>query len=184
MELDREYPVKSMEAAFEHLSSDENNFQFTFDIYGKSSTDTEWQTLFAGVNATRLDDGYLQTLTLDSIKNLKSVRIVITSITNTAGDPWPALAEFKIFADTSGSGSEDTESIAYKKPVHTNAGGVVSRINDGSTINTWTGERYPAYVDIDLEANYKLDEFRFILLLPVIPSILSILVWMDGILRS
>ena len=68
MELDREYPVKSMEAAFEHLSSDENNFQFTFDIYGKSSTDTEWQTLFAGVNATRLDDGYLQTLTLDSIK--------------------------------------------------------------------------------------------------------------------
>ena len=127
MELDREYPVKSMEAAFEHLSSDENNFQFTFDIYGKSSTDTEWQTLFAGVNATRL---------------------VITSITNTAGDPWPALAEFKIFADTSGSGSEDTESIAYKKPVHTNAGGVVSRINDGSTINTWTGERYPAYVDI------------------------------------
>ena len=160
MELDREYPVKSMEAAFEHLSSDENNFQFTFDIYGKSSTDTEWQTLFAGVNATRLDDGYLQTLTLDSIKNLKSVRIVITSITNTAGDPWPALAEFKIFADTSGSGSEDTESIAYKKPVHTNAGGVVSRINDGSTINTWTGERYPAYVDIDLEANYKLDEIQ------------------------
>ena len=113
-----------------------------------------------GVNATRLDDGYLQTLTLDSIKNLKSVRIVITSITNTAGDPWPALAEFKIFAATSGSGSEDTESIAYKKPVHTNAGGVVSRINDGSTINTWTGERYPAYVDIDLEANYKLDEIQ------------------------
>ena len=74
MELDREYPVKSMEAAFEHLSSDENNFQFTFDIYGKSSTDTEWQTLFAGVNATRLDDGYLQTLTLDSINNLKSDR--------------------------------------------------------------------------------------------------------------
>ena len=77
-----------------------------------------------------------------------------------AGDPWPALAEFKIFADTSGSGSEDTESIAYKKPVHTNAEGVVSRINDGSTINTWTGERYPAYVDIDLEANYKLDEIQ------------------------
>ena len=34
------------------------------------------------------------------------------------------------------------------------------RINDGSTINTWTGERYPAYVDIDLEANYKLDEIQ------------------------
>ena len=96
MELDREYPVKSMEAAFEHLSSDKNNFQFTFDVYGKSSTDTEWQQLFAGVNATRLDDGYLQTLTLDTIKNLKSVRIVITKITCTAGDPWPALAEFKI----------------------------------------------------------------------------------------
>ena len=71
MELDREYPVKSMEAAFEHLSSDENNFQFTFDIYGKSSTDTEWQTLFAGVNATRLVVRALELRILD-IDNLEA----------------------------------------------------------------------------------------------------------------
>ena len=56
---------------------------------------------------------------------------------------------------------EDTESIAYKKPVHTNTGqSTVSRVNDGSTTNVWSGDRYPAYIDIDLEKNYNLDEIQ------------------------
>ena len=95
MELDREYPVKSMEAAFELVDPDENGFEFTFDVLGKSKNDTEWQTLFAGVKATRLEDGHIQTLSLDSVKNLKSIRINVTDIASTGGDPWPALAEFK-----------------------------------------------------------------------------------------
>ncbi len=53
MELDREYPVKSMEAAFELVDPDENGFEFTFDVLGKSKNDTEWQTLLSGVKATR-----------------------------------------------------------------------------------------------------------------------------------
>lgn len=114
MELDREYPVKSMEAAFELVDPDENGFEFTFDVLGKSKNDTEWQTLFAGVKATRLEDGHIQTLSLDSVKNLKNIRINVTDIASTGGDPWPALAEFKIFADANGSNVEDTESIAYK----------------------------------------------------------------------
>lgn len=161
MELDREYPVKSMEAAFELVDPDENGFEFTFDVLGKSKNDTEWQTLFAGVKATRLEDGHIQTLSLDSVKNLKSIRINVTDIASTGGDPWPALAEFKIFADANGSNVEDTESIAYKKPVHTNTGqSTVSRVNDGSTTNVWSGDRYPAYIDIDLEKNYNLDEIQ------------------------
>lgn len=161
MELDREYPVQSMEAAFECVDPDTNGFEFTFDVFGKDKDDTEWQTLFAGVKATRLKDGHIQTLSLDSVKNLKSVRINVTNISSTGGDPWPALAEFKIFADANGSEQEDTESIAYKKPVHTNAGQkTISRVNDGSTTNVWSGDRYPAYIDIDLEKNYKLDEIQ------------------------
>ena len=161
MELDREYPVQSMEAAFELLDPDSNDFHFTFDVLGKSSADTQWQTLFAGVEATRLKDGHIQELKLDAAKNLKSVRINITDIKSSGGDPWPALAEFKIFADAGAGDVEDTESIAYKKPVHTNAGqSTVSRINDGSTVNVWSGERYPAYIDIDLEKNYNLDEIQ------------------------
>lgn len=161
MELDREYPVQSMEAAFELLDPDSNDFHFTFDVLGKSSEDTQWQTLFAGVEATRLEDGHIQTLTLDSPKDLKYVRINITDITSSGGDPWPALAEFKIFGDTGAGDVADTESIAYNKPVHTNAGqSTVSRVNDGSTINVWSGERYPAYIDIDLEQNYYLDEIQ------------------------
>lgn len=161
MELDREYPVKSMEAAFELKDPDSDKFEFTFDVLGKGKNDTEWKTLFAGVNATRLKEGHIKALTLDAVKNLKSVRINVTKITNTGGDPWPALAEFKIFADGSGSAVEDTESIAYKKPVHTNAGqNTINRVNDGSTTNVWTGDKYPAYIDIDLEKNYKLDEIQ------------------------
>lgn len=161
MELDREYPVKSMEAAFELVDPDANGFEFTFDVFGKGKNDTEWKSLFAGVKATRLQDGRIQPLTLDTVKNLKSVRINVTNISSKGGDPWPALAEFKIFADANGSSSEDTESIAYKKPVRTNAGqSTVSRVNDGSTTNVWSGDRYPAYIDIDLEKNYKLDEIQ------------------------
>ena len=161
LELDREYPVSSMEAAFELLDPDSNDFHFTFDVLGKSSSDTQWQTLFAGVEATRLKEENIQELKLDSVKNLKSIRINITKITSSGGDPWPALAEFKVFADTSAGDTEDTESIAYKKPVHTNAGqSTAARVNDGSTVNVWSGERYPAYIDIDLEKNYNLDEIQ------------------------
>ncbi len=185
MELDREYPVKSMEAAFELVDPDENGFEFTFDVLGKSKNDTEWQTLFAGVKATRLEDGHIQTLSLDSVKNLKSIRINVTDIASTGGDPWPALAEFKIFADANGSNVEDTESIAYKKPVHTNTGqSTVSRANDGSTTNVWSGDRYPAYIDIDLEKNYNLDEIQVLHRPQDIPSIRFIRVWTEEILIS
>lgn len=33
-------------------------------------------------------------------------------------------------------------------------------MNDGSTTNVWSGDRYPAYIDIDLEKNYNLDEIQ------------------------
>ena len=62
MELDREYPVVSMEAAFEEVTPDANDFHFKFDILGKSKSDTEWQPLFTDVTATRL--------TGDNIKEL------------------------------------------------------------------------------------------------------------------
>ena len=159
--LDREYPVSAMEAAFELADPDSNNFHFTFDVFGKGKNDTEWQTLFAGVEATRLTGDNIKEMKLDAVKNLKNVRIVVRSITSSGGDPWPALAEFKVFADVSGSDAADTESIAYKKPVHTNAGqATISRVNDGSTTNVWSGDRYPAYIDIDLEKNYNLDEIQ------------------------
>ena len=161
MDLDKEYDVYSLEAAFEHADPDNNGFQFTFDVFGKSSTDTEWQPLFVDQTATRLTDQNVKTMDLPAVKKLKSVRINIKSINSTGGDPWPALAEFKIMADANAGGVQDTESIAYNKPLHTNTNQqTVNKINDGNTKNVWSGERYPAYIDIDLEKNYNLDEIQ------------------------
>ena len=161
MELDKDYPVYSLEAAFEHTDPDNNAFRFTFDVFGKSSADTEWQPLFIDQTATRLTNENIKTMDLATVRNLKSIRINIKNISSTGGDPWPALAEFKIMADTNGGGQADVESIAYNKPIHTNTNQkAVARINDGNTKNVWTGERYPAYIDIDLEKNYNLDEIQ------------------------
>lgn len=157
--LDNEYEVSSMEAAFEHVANDSNNFEFTFDVYGKSRTDTDWNLLFENQTATRKTNENIVNLPLEKATKLSAVRIVVKSITSTGGDPWPALAEFKIMAKQGASEDDDKGNIAYKKPVHSNlTRNTASRVNDGNLSNTWSAERYPAYVDIDLEENYNLKD--------------------------
>lgn len=157
--LDNEYEVSSLEAAFEHLANDTNDFHFTFDVYGKSRKDENWTLLFEDQTATRKTDENIVEMPLETAMKLSDVRIVIKSIISTGGDPWPALAEFKVFAKQSSSSTEDEGNIAFKKPVHSNLSrSTASRVNDGSIYNTWSAERYPAYVDIDLEENYNLKD--------------------------
>lgn len=162
--LDREYEVSSLEAAVEKMANDPYSFRFTFDIYGKNRKQTEWNLLFEGVEATRAEGENIVTLPFEDAVLLSDVRIVVRSIESTGGDPWPALAEFKIMAKQSSSEDSDEGNIAFKKPVHSNVSNAsLSRVNDGSLFNTWSGERYPAYIDVDLEENYNLENVEIYL---------------------
>ena len=157
--LDNEYEVTSLEAAFEHLANDTNDFHFTFDVYGKDRKADDWTLLFENQTASRKTGENIVEMPLEKAVKLSDVRIVIRSITSAGGDPWPALAEFKVMAKQSSSETEDEGNIAFQKPVHSNLSrSTASRVNDGSIHNTWSAERYPAYVDIDLEENYNLKD--------------------------
>ena len=155
LSLPQQRRVQSFEIAFEDMKPDANQFVFTYDILGKGKDDDSWTTLVSDATATRED--CLRTHELETPLDLKDVRIDIKSIGSTGGDPWPAIAEFKIFA-APGESEEDTESIAWNKPVHASSNqNNAYRINDGQTTNAWNGTMYPGYVDIDLEENYYLD---------------------------
>ena len=161
IDYDQKQTVKAIEAAFENLgASDPSSFVFTYDILGRASADGEWEVLAADQKATRLENDCIKMFTLDSAKELQAVRILIKSITNTAGDPWPALAELKILApkDTVKDPLLDGN-IAQGKSIHTNTGQAnVSSLIDGSLATQWSGDMYPAYVDIDLGKNYTLSD--------------------------
>lgn len=151
--------VKEVEVAFENLgTNDSNGFVFTYDILGKLKGESELTVLAADQSATRLSDNCVKTVAFDEVKELESVRVLIKSIANTGGDPWPALAELKILSPEEGGG-EITDNILAGKTVHTNTNQAnVARIVDGSLNTVWSGEMYPAYIDIDLGANYNLSD--------------------------
>lgn len=162
-DLDQPTNVIGFQTQFEHLNSDSNNFEFTYQISGKDASTQQWSTICKDVKAKRTSPDDIVTSPLaDSVK-LSAVRITITDIKSTGGDPWPAIAEFKIFGESSDSSAnkEDKESIAWNKTIHTNSNqDQVKRINDGSLTNSWRSKNYPSYVDIDLGSNYDLSEVQ------------------------
>lgn len=161
IDYDQKKTVKAIEAAFENKgASDSNGFVFRYDILGRTSADGEWEVLGADQTATRLDGDCIKRFTLDEARELQAVRILIKSITNTGGDPWPALAELKILAPTDSVKDPLLENnIAKGKSIHTNTNQAnVKNLVDGSLATQWNGDMYPAYVDIDLGKNYTLSD--------------------------
>lgn len=162
LDLKENYNVNALEIAFENLDPDSNGFVFHYSLYGMSAEDSEWKPLVKNATATRKNNDNIKKHILDpngGTLSLRKVKIVIDDIEKTGGDPWPAIAEFKIFG--LGKDVEDTENIAWKKPVHTNtnqANG--SKVTDGNKTTNWSGTYYPGYADIDLEDNYTLDEIE------------------------
>ena len=160
-DLGRDADVSSLEIAFEHLSSDANNFQFTYSIYGRSTSDEDWIPLVTGAKADRTANSvneHLLGVDGASVK-LSKIKIVIDEITSTGGDPWPAIAEFKIFGKE--QPIEDPDNLAWNKPAHTNTNQTAAgRITDGNTAAGWSGSYYPGYVDIDLEENYNISDIE------------------------
>lgn len=151
--------ARSMDAfriAFEYVANEEYNYKFVYSILARNSSDSDWTTIVDHAEANRTDN-WEQNYPFDE-KVFDEIKIVMHSCTNTYGNGigWPAIAEFEVY------GSEirvdDSESIAFGKPVHASSGKNNAQcVTDGSKNTTWTGTYYPAYVDIDLEKNYNLD---------------------------
>lgn len=150
-----ERSIDAFEIAFEHLTTetDQYDYHFTYSILGKKAGSDDFVTLVQSAKADRLDN-YYQSYKIDEAQ-YSVIRILMEDCTSTAGKGWPAVADFKIYG--SEAVIDDSESIAWKKPVHSNFGNNAQNINDGSKNTCWTGSYYPGYVDIDLEKNYYLD---------------------------
>lgn len=153
--------VRNMDACsilFEKVDRDQYDYQFEFSIKGIKEDNTEVLLVDHQIG-NRTDKSEIDYPFTEGA--YKGIKIYMHKTTNNVGDHigWPAVAEFKIF------GSEvevvDNESIAFKKPVHTNKNRTLSNnIVDGSTRSTWTSDLYPSYADIDLEKNYNLNEIQ------------------------
>lgn len=153
--------VRTMDACtimFEHVDQEPYDYKFVFSIKGIKEDGSE-VLLVDHQTGNRTDKSELDYQFTEGA--YKAVKIIMHETTNNVGNKigWPAIAEFKLF------GSEvevtDDESIAFNKPVHTNMNRqFAANIVDGSTKSTWTSNLYPSYADIDLEANYYLDEVQ------------------------
>ena len=141
--------------AFENVGSyDSIDFAFCYSILARNGSGT-YDTIVERATANRTDNSSQQYAFLE--KTYSEVKIVIHSCTTYGGANagWPAVAEFEVY------GSEVVvadECISNGKSVHASSGqSLAKNITDGSKSSTWRGSYYPAYVDIDLEANYYLD---------------------------
>ena len=150
--------ARSMNAfriAFENVgASDSIDFKFNYSIFARNGSG-EYDTIVANAIANRTDNSS-QTYSFME-KTYSEVKIVMHSCTTYGGSTygWPAVAEFEVY------GSEvkvEDNCISNGKPVHTSSGKAnAQNVTDGSKNSIWRGSYYPAYVDINLEANYYLD---------------------------
>ena len=150
--------MDAMAIAFENVGSyDSIDFAFNYSIRARNGSGA-YDTIVANATANRTDNSQQQYSFLE--KTYSEVQIVIHSCTTYGGSNagWPAVAEFEVY------GSEATvadDCISNGKSVHTSSGASLAKnITDGSKSSAWRGSYYPAYVDIDLEANYYLDSIE------------------------
>ena len=136
--------------------TDSIGFSFKYSILARKG-EGEYTTIVENATANRTDN-YTQKYQFDDAV-YDEIKIVMHECKTNSGNGWPAIAEFEVY----GTEPEvnDKESIAFRKPVHTSSNAATAaNITDGSLNTSWSGIYYPSYVDIDLQANYLLDEVQ------------------------
>ena len=113
-------------------------------VLGRTKQGTDWTT-------------YVNTLTsgdnvLTFPAGMSIVRVETADLSKLTG--------FQIFG-TYTAPVVDSGSVAFDKPTHGNFDAATSYlVNDGDASTAWQPEMYPAYVDIDMEANYNISEIQ------------------------
>lgn len=157
LNFDKARTMNAFRIAFEKVNPEPYDYTFEYSIYGKNGN-REYTPIVKNATANRTDNWEQEYKFAEQA--FTDVKIIMHSCTNVVdgapGIGWPAIAEFEVYG--SEVSVEDTDSIAYNKPVHSSSTkNLASKINDGSKRTAWTGIYYPGYVDIDLEENYNLD---------------------------
>ena len=157
LKFDEERTMDAFAIAFENVGqSDSIGFKFVYSILARKGSG-EYVTIVDHAQANRTDQSS-QSYKINAAV-YDEVKIVMHSCTTSSGNGWPAIAEFEVYGNE--ITTNDGESIAYKKPVHTSSNANTAlNVNDGSTRTSWSGIYYPSYVDIDLEENYYLNEIK------------------------
>ncbi len=157
LKFDEERTMDAFAIAFEKVgATDSIGFKFVYSILARKGSGN-YVTIVERAEANRTDKASQSYKINAAIYD--EVKIVMHSCSTSSGNGWPAIAEFEVYGNE--ITTNDGESIAYKKPVHTSSNAsTASNINDGSTKTSWSGIYYPSYVDIDLEENYYLDEIE------------------------
>lgn len=129
--------MNACEIVFEHVgAADEYTYEFTYSILGKAKGAAEYTKIVDHAKANRTDN-YVQGYKFDETA-YSDVKIVIHSTTNSQGNGWPAVAEFRVYGAE--EEIDDSDSIAFKKPVHSNSNQKnASKVNDGSKIQCGLG---------------------------------------------
>ncbi len=157
-------PVKGFEIGFESVAApDPYNHEYKFDIQGKRKQDATFTTLLSNQTGNRLDKARNE-YALENLQYFDTIRINITYLNSSYEGRvmWPVLTEFAIYGvDKSMEVTTPDGNVAFRKPVFANYGAeTASNAVDGIKKNAWTATRYPAFIDIDLEANYDISKIN------------------------
>ena len=149
------------------MAEDSSGAEYTYTIYGKKKTDTEYTQITSGTIGTGAESKRAEILVSDLGINAKeveyeSVKAVLAASNDAANSAIPQMAEFQVWANQASIAEADNENIVWgTTAIRSNCNqDTVGRVVDGNTNNTWTADRYPCYVDIDLGGLYDLSEIQ------------------------
>lgn len=149
------------------MKQDASGAQYAYTIYGKTKRDTGYTEITSGTVGTSAADCRAEQVVSDLGLDAKeveyeSVKVEFGAANDAAKGTIPQLAEFQVLANQASIAEADNENIVWgTTAIRSNCNqDTVGRVVDGNTANTWTADRYPCYVDIDLEGEYDLSRIE------------------------
>ncbi len=145
------------------MAEDSSGAEYTYTIYGKKKNDTEYTQVTSGTIGTAAENKRAEILVSDLGINAKEVEYEsVKAVFAVANSAIPQLAEFQVWANQASIAEADNENIVWgTTAIRSNCNqDTVGRVVDGNTNNTWTADRYPCYVDIELGGLYDLSEVQ------------------------
>ena len=151
------------------MKEDESKAVYRYRLYGRTKKASAYQAepFAEGTVGTASSDAKKEIAVSDLAADAKeleyeSVKVVFEAENNAAQTTIPQVSEFRILANKATIVEADTQNIVWgSTSLHSNySQSTLERIVDGNTKNTWSAAQYPAYIDLDLEGEYRLSEIQ------------------------